>query len=101
MDPDYQAKPEGLYVSDDSGSHRICDQAVEVVSYSSLDQEYYIRWPSGRDYDHMATVPGDLLDGEDDAGIGQRLSSVGVAVDEGRTKELTRFLRRQASQIKH
>ena len=91
----YQIERDGIYCTDDQGRHRVCEAPVEVVTYSSLDDALYLRWPSDDGYHHMVTVPGRMLDEDDYDNLTARLNGLGLSVDKEQGPNISRYLRRE------
>ena len=76
-------------------SRRSNDFHLEVVSYSALDRQLYVRWPVDGRYHQMGTVPSSLVDADEARGLAARMRTLGYEVTDHDSAALQDSLKEQ------
>lgn len=72
--------------------------SVEVVAYSPIDHEVYLRWPSKDSAAHMAAIPDRLL--EDPQGLHDWCQGQGLTVAAQDTPQVAAYLRSETARFR-
>ena len=88
---------DGIFTQQHGRRARVCRQPVEFVSYSQLDDTFYLRWPA-ESYHHMAALPHALLD-DDRGGLAAWAQRNGLPLQEGMEDAFGEFLRLHAPAV--
>lgn len=89
--------PEGVFVKQDGHREKVCDQPLEFVAYSRLDDAYYVRWPADGSFHHMAMVPGAVI-AAGGRSLRQWCERNGLHVRRGKEQAVIDYLREQAEE---
>ena len=92
----YYVRKDGVYERSPAGPTKVCEHPLDIVRYSDIDREFYVRWPLAGSCDQMAAIPREVIDGGTREDFVDWLNIQGIRVEDAMVDKMLGYLGERA-----